>query len=101
MFELVAIGGSEFTLSFRLSGLKTVEADPDKLEEGFRALMQNPNVGIIITDEKSVSRLPEHFRYHLEGMVKPVTVVLSQDTTAQDALRKMIIKSVGVDLWKE
>lgn len=99
MFELVAVGGSEFTLGFRLSGIKTVETDSP--EESLRQLIKNPDVGIIITDERSVARLPEHFRYLLEGIVKPVTVVLSLDTTAQDALRKMIIKSVGVDLWKE
>jgi vacuolar-type H+-ATPase subunit F/Vma7 len=99
MFELIAVGGSEFTLGFRLAGLKTEETDNP--EESLRILIKDPNVGIIITDEKSAGKLPEHFRYQLEGMAKPVTVVLSQDTTAQDALRKMIIKSVGVDLWKE
>jgi vacuolar-type H+-ATPase subunit F/Vma7 len=99
MFELVAIGGSEFALGFRLAGIKTIETENP--EEGFRQLIKNPEVGIIITDEKSISKMPEHFRYQLEGIVKPVTVVLSLDTTAQDALRKMIIKSVGVDLWKE
>ena len=55
MFELMAVGGSEFTLGFRLAGIRTVETDNP--EESFRQLIKNPDVGIIITDEKSISKM--------------------------------------------
>ena len=98
-FEIVAIGGEEFTLGFRLAGIKTVETESPK--DDFQKLIENPDLGIIITDEKVLQELPEHFREDIEARVKPVTVALSTTSAAQETLRKKIIKSIGVDLWSK
>jgi len=100
MFNIVALGGEEFTLGFRLSGILAIKATED-VEADFEKLIAKEEIGIIITDEKTMSRLPEHARERIEGLVRPVTVVLSTDAAGQDTLRKKIIKSIGVDLWKD
>ena len=100
MFEIKAIGGAEFTLGFRLAGIKTEEVT-DNIEDKFMQLSEDENLGIIITDDKTFNSLPEHIQEKVEGMVKPVTVVVSTDAASQDTLRKKIKKSIGVDLWKD
>jgi vacuolar-type H+-ATPase subunit F/Vma7 len=98
-FKIIAIGGSEFTLGFRLAGVDTIETENPK--EEFEKAFENPNIGIIITDESTLEQLPEHFREDAESRVKPVTVALSTTAAAQETLRKKIIKSIGVDLWSK
>ena len=98
-FKIISLGGPEFTLGFRLAGIKTVETSSPK--EDFEKLFEDGEVGIIITDEKIMQELPEQFREDVEAKVRPVTVALSITAAAQDTLRKKIIKSIGVDLWSK
>jgi vacuolar-type H+-ATPase subunit F/Vma7 len=100
MFQIVALGKSEFLLGFRLAGIHTIETSEDPRED-FDKIMQNQEIGIIITDEFTMESLPEHFREDVEAAVKPVTVVVSTSSSSQDTLRKKIKKSIGVDLWKD
>lgn len=99
MVNLVALGKSEFLLGFRLAGINTIEAKNS--EEDFTKLMQNIEIGIIITDEQTMAALPEAFREKIESAVKPVVVVLSTTEAGRETLRKKIKKSIGVDLWKD
>ena len=101
MLKIVAIGDPEFVLGFQLAGItQTVDASKDA-EEAFQNVISDKDVGIIITEEKTISRLKDHVRERIEDLVRPVTVVLSTDTSSQDNLRKLIKKSIGVDLWKQ
>jgi len=100
MLKIVALGEQEFILGFQLAGIsKTIDASKDT-EEVFLKTLEDKDIGIIITEEKTISKLQEHIRERVEGLVRPVTVVLSTDTSSQDNLRKLIKKSIGVDLWK-
>ena len=62
--------------------------------------MENKQIGIMIVDEKTVERLDERMREKLMVSVSPVVVTLSTQSS-QDELRRMIIKSIGIDVWKE
>ena len=95
--EIRAMGKSEFLLGFQLAGIKTIETKNPV--EDFTKLCNDETVGIIIVDEVTFQELPEYFREQIEGRVKPVTVVVSAQSVAQDTLRKKIMKSIGVDLW--
>ncbi|MBD3314121.1 V-type ATP synthase subunit F [Candidatus Woesearchaeota archaeon] len=101
--DIAVIGSPEFTLGFRISGIQRVVdvQDTDNAESKVSELMADTNVGIMVTDEKTMERLSERMREDVESSVRPVAVVVSTESTAQDALRKMIIKSIGVDLWKD
>ncbi|PIN86729.1 V-type ATP synthase subunit F [Candidatus Woesearchaeota archaeon CG10_big_fil_rev_8_21_14_0_10_44_13] len=100
--ELAVIGIPEFTLGFRISGIRKVFDAESGAEAAkiFREMMQDAEVGIIITDDKTIQSLDDRTREDVEISVRPVTVIVSAESTAQEALRKMILKSIGVDLWK-
>ena len=100
MSEIVVLGENEFTVGFQLAGVaRVIELDKD-LEKKVNALLDDPTVGIIVTSNKAVDSLSERTRTRLFKVVKPVTVVVS-DEEKEENLRKMIIKSIGVDLWEK
>lgn len=99
--DLAVIGRSEFVVGFQLAGIKRVvelDGPPEKAEEAVKDAMADQTIGIIIIDEEIVQKLPERSRDVLNASTRPVAVVLSTQSS-QDALRKMIRKSIGVDLW--
>jgi len=99
MPEIAVIGGSEFVLGFQLAGIKKVYEE-DAPERKVLELMKDEGIGIIITDEKTMGKLSEYTREAVELSVKPVTVVVSEEGSSQESLRKIIKKSIGIDLWK-
>ena len=92
--ELAVIGESEFTLGFRLAGIRKVIEVKDA-EKDVKKMMEEANVGIVIMDEKTLDELDENIKEDVTNSIKPVFVVISEQ---QEELRKMIIKSIGVDL---
>ncbi|MFH1132880.1 MAG: V-type ATP synthase subunit F [Nanoarchaeota archaeon] len=99
--DIAIIGTPEFILGFQLAGIrKTIEAGDNPLKD-IQQLRDDPEVGIVITDEETMSRLKEHERYAIERSVRPTFVVLSVKSSGQDNLRRMIRKAIGVDLLKD
>jgi V/A-type H+-transporting ATPase subunit F len=105
MMELAVFGAPEFTLGFRLSGItKVVDVDESGRSDADKRLLdliEDQNIGIIIADDRTMNSLSERMRERAESLVRPVIVIVSAEPTAQETLRKMIIKSIGVDLWKQ
>ncbi len=100
--RIIALGQSEFVLGFRLAGISTIEtSETSAAQLNFEKSMEDPDIGIIITDDVTLESLPTDFREKVEAAVKPVTVVLSRDATSNETLRKKIKKSIGVDLWSD
>ncbi|MFH1408959.1 MAG: V-type ATP synthase subunit F [Nanoarchaeota archaeon] len=99
--EIAALGTQEFILGFQLAGIrKTIEISDAPLKD-FQQVLDDKNIGIVITDEHSMERLKEHERFRIERSVRPAFIVLSMTASGQDNLRKMIMKAIGVDLLKE
>ena len=101
MTELAVIGSNEFIMGFELIGIKQIfEANTEnKLKNTLNDVMNNPNIGIIVIDDKSLSKLNEGFRKKVENSITPVTVVLSEKDMPQSNLKELIKKSIGIDLW--
>lgn len=95
--ELAALGRSEFTLGFRLAGIRKVM--DFKSEQDIDTLMRNPSVGVVIMEQETFDQLKEHRKDDVVNSIKPVFVVVSEQP--QEELRKMIIRSIGVDLLRE
>jgi vacuolar-type H+-ATPase subunit F/Vma7 len=97
-YSIVAVGNTEFNMGFRLTGIRAIETtEPTPI---FEELLKEKKVGIIVTDDKTINLVEEKVREKAEASVKPVVVVLSLDSSGQDALKKLIKKSLGIDLWK-
>lgn len=99
MLEIAVIGGSEFVLGFQLAGIRNVVIVSSNAQEEFRKLLADQEIGIILTDDRTMEALSEHLRADIQKLAKPVVVTLSTRETAQDELRKMIQRSIGVDVW--
>ncbi len=97
--EVIVIGGNEFNLGFQLAGIRKIIDAEENAEHKFREAFENPDTGIIITDDTTMGKLSANFREIVETSVKPSVVVLSTEGR-EEGLRQMIIKSIGVDLWK-
>ncbi len=95
--EIAVIGDDDFTLGFKLAGVKK---SFDIRKTGIREAIANKDIGILIANDKDVRALPPHVQEQVRNSVSPVAVVISEDGGAEENLRKLIKKSIGVDLKK-
>ena len=98
--EMAIIGSDDFVTGFQLAGLKhTYAAEEKEIDGKVNELMDKPEIGILVMEEKDFGKLPHLTKKRLDKAVKPVVVALSLKGK-EASLREMIKKSVGVDLWK-
>jgi len=97
--ELAVIGSSEFTLGFRLAGVRKVhDVTGEDLDAKVRDVMSDSEVGIIIMHSDDLANLPSQLRYELDESVEPTLVAIGGE--GESNLREKIKQAVGVDLWK-
>lgn len=97
--QIAVIGDSAFNLGFTLAGITKIHTAEENPQQAFEEVMNDPTIGIMISNETTMKKLSLHFREKVERSVKPVLVVLSRDDAGQETLRQLIVKSIGVDLW--
>jgi len=99
MVKIAAVGGSEFIVGFQLAGIKdTIEITKDYFNQ-LKNLKNKTEIGIVVVDEKIMESLEPYQRLEIEVSVDPVFIPLSTKVE-QDSLKRLIKKSIGVDLWK-
>ncbi|MBI4440508.1 hypothetical protein HY638_06045 [Candidatus Woesearchaeota archaeon] len=98
MAEIAVAGSSRFVLGFQLAGIQhTFETEsPEKVLE----VMSDKRFGIVIIDGGIMGKFQEHQKMRVQESINPVAVMLSENPM-EDDLRKMIIKSIGVDVWNK
>jgi len=95
--EIAAAGNAEFTLGFKLSGVKKIY---DLKKTPVKELLADKDIGILILNRSDFVELPEHLQQQVQNSTRPVAVVVSKEGGAEENMRKLIKKSIGVDLWK-
>lgn len=95
--ELAVIGREDFCLGFSLAGIRNI-FETENPADDIRKVSEDAEVGVVVFDESLLDKLDEFDRAKLEGSVRPVFVMLSLKEES-DALKKMIKKSIGVELW--
>ncbi len=99
MVKIAAAGTNEFVVGFQLAGIRdTIELGSSPFDE-LKNLKNKKEFGIVIVDEQVVEKLEMHQRLDIEASVDPVFIPVSVKAE-QDSLKRLIKKSVGVDLWK-
>jgi vacuolar-type H+-ATPase subunit F/Vma7 len=99
MVKIAAVGGSEFIVGFQLAGIRdSIEITDNSFNE-LKNLKGRKDIGIIIVDEKAMEKLEMYQRSEIEASVDPVFIPVSAKAE-QDSLKRLIKKSIGVDLWK-
>jgi vacuolar-type H+-ATPase subunit F/Vma7 len=98
MARIGVLGGSEFIVGFQLAGIRdTFEVSDNPLED--IAKIREEDISVVIIDEGILHKLDEHERLKIEDSINPVFIPLSTEGT-QESLRRLIRKSIGIDLWK-
>lgn len=98
MVDVVVLGSNEFVVGFRLAGIReTIEVSSEPLKD-IEELRKRDDIGIVVIDEKIMEALEQHQREEIEDSVDPVFIPVSTKVE-QDSLRRLIKKSIGVDLW--
>jgi V/A-type H+/Na+-transporting ATPase subunit F len=98
MKDIAVVGNSEFTLGFRLAGIKNI-VNTNNPQEELPRFLNNEDVGIVIIDDQTMGKLDEYIKEQVVNSISPVFVVVGKESK-QDELRQMIIQSIGVDLMK-
>lgn len=98
--ELAVLGSEEFVIGFQLAGIRNIfKTSKDPLKDIKDIKDEKKNLGIVIIEESILDKLDPHERYEIEDSISPVFVPLSE-VAEQESLRRLIKKSIGVDLWK-
>ena len=99
MVKLAAAGSNEFVVGFQLAGIRDAFEIGKNTFDELKDLKSKRDFGIIVVDEKIMDSLELHQRLEIESSVDPVFIPVSA-RAEQDSLKRLIKKSVGVDLWK-
>ena len=99
MVKIAVAGTSEFVVGFQLAGIKEVIEISNNSFNDLKNLKQRKDIGIVVVDEKIIEGLEQHQKLDIEASVEPVFIPVSAKVE-QDSLKKLIKKSIGVDLWK-
>ena len=96
--EIAVIGSDDFTLGFRLAGVRTVfVADQTNYQEKMQEAISDANVGILAVNADDLQYLTAHFKAKVMDLIQPVVVPVGGD---QSDLREKVKKVIGVDLFK-
>jgi vacuolar-type H+-ATPase subunit F/Vma7 len=99
MVKTAVLGGNEFIVGFQLAGIKdTIEVSNNPIQDinNFKTKKEH---GVVIIDENIMENLEKHDRIDVEDSVDPVFIPVSTKVE-QDSLKRLIKKSIGIDLWK-
>ncbi|HUR61456.1 MAG TPA: V-type ATP synthase subunit F [Candidatus Thermoplasmatota archaeon] len=99
MTEIAVMGSPQFTLGFRLAGVRRIfdATTEEQLERAARQACSDPSVSILVLETADLGRLSPRTRSDLVASVKPTVVAVG--TQEDNTLREKIKQAVGVDLW--
>lgn len=95
--EIAVIGREDFCLGFSLAGIRNM-FETDEPASAVKSVIANEAIGVVIFDESLADKIDEFEKAKIEGSVRPVFVMLSLKEES-DMLRKLIKKSIGVELY--
>ena len=96
--QIAVIGSEEFTLGFRLAGIRSVfVADADNYQEKMLEAMSQPNIGILACDAKDLANLSNQVKARVMDSIQPVVVPVGG---SESDLREKVRRVIGVDLYK-
>ena len=96
--EIGVIGSDEFTLGFRLAGVRRVfVADKSNYQEKMQEAIADANIGILAVNAEDLQYLPANMKTKVLDSIQPVVVPVGGD---QSDLREKVKKVIGVDWYK-
>ena len=99
MVKIAVVGNNEFVVGFQLAGIKDVVEVKENYFNELKNMKNKKDIGVIVVEERIMESLEQHQRQEIEASVDPVFIPVSTKVE-QDSLKRLIKKSIGVDLWK-
>lgn len=99
MVKIAVVGSNEFIVGFQLAGIRDIVEVNNNYFNELKNMKNKKEIGIVVVDEKIIENLQSHERTEIEASVNPVFIPVST-RAEQDSLKRLIKKSIGVDLWK-
>lgn len=97
--DIAVIGSDEFTLGFRLAGVRRVYvATPENYQDKMLDAMSQQSIGILAVDARDLDNLSYAVRNKVMDSIQPVVVPVGGSETD---LREKVKRVIGVDLYKE
>lgn len=94
--EIAVIGSEEFTLGFRLAGIKKT-FESENFEQKIEDLLKRNDIGILVAEEQDIHASSKKTRQNIEESVEPVVIGLSEDAESE-RLQEKIKKAIGADI---
>ncbi|EHK02279.1 V-type ATP synthase subunit F [Candidatus Haloredivivus sp. G17] len=94
--EIAVIGSEEFTLGFRLAGIKKT-FESENFEQKIEELLKRNDIGILVAEEQDIQTSSKKTRQNIEKSVEPVVMGLSEDAESE-RLQEKIKKAIGADI---
>ena len=96
---MAVLGSNEFIVGFQLAGIKdTIEVSDNPIND-INKFKEKKEHGVVVIEEKIMENLDKHERIDVEDSIDPVFIPVSTNVE-QDSLKRLIKKSIGVDLWE-
>ncbi len=96
--DIAVIGSDEFTLGFRLAGIRRVfVANSENYQEKILEALSQSTIGILAVDAKDLDNLSFQVRNKVMDSIQPVVVPVGGD---ESDLREKVKRVIGVDLYK-
>ena len=93
--EIAVIGSDEFTLGFRLAGIRRVfVANSENYQEKILEALSQSTIGILAVDAKDLDNLSYTVRNRVMDSIQPVVVPVGGD---ESDLREKVKRVIGVD----
>lgn len=99
MSELAVVGNDQFTLGFRLAGVRRIwnAVSTSELTDAVHEARADDEVSILVMHQDDLERLDVRLKDELVRGVKPTLVAVGEEE--DNTLRTKIKQAVGVDLW--
>ncbi len=99
--KVAVIGDPDFTLGFRLVGIRDVYevSSEEEMVKAVEEVLKREDVGVVVMKYEDIKKLPYTLRREIDVRVTPTFVAVGGMGSVED-LREKIRKAIGVDLWK-
>ena len=94
--EIAVIGSEEFTLGFRLAGIKK-SYNPENFDDKIAKCLEKEELGIIITEEHLITESSRKTQNLIETSVDPIVIGLSEEAESE-RLQQKIKRAIGADI---
>lgn len=99
--ELAVIGDTDFTMGFRLAGVRRVFPCGKKdFPAAVEKALADTGAGVLVISSEDYETLPERARDRISASLRPIAVIISKDESSAEPLRKLAKRAMGVDIWK-